>query len=947
MKCTPVFLALLLLPVMSAPADEFHGAQWLRDPRAAGHQIVDLLRREREKPPRLKGPRNLHTLLRREITLREKPAGALLTITADDYAHFFVNGFKAVQGPEPGYPFAHPYYHLDITPFFDAGVNCLAAHVYYQGLVNRVWNSADNRSGFMMALEIRYADGGVERFVSDESWRCLPLMAFESKETIGYQTQFLENIDMRLVPNGWRMAGFDDASWGRPVAERQDHALVRQITQPLECRRMAPVVAKDLGGGRFFYDFGQVIVGHTRVRAKGPEGHVITVRHGEELSAPDTVRFEMRANCRYEEKPILSGLDETVEFYDYRTFRYVEILDAPAVPEVWVEVRHHPFDQRLASFSSSDGGLEQVWAICRNGVQMGSQGGFLDCPSREKGQYLGDAVIAARSHLWLTADPTLTRKALHDFALSQRICPGMMAVAPGSFMQEIAEYPLQYPLLLREYYWMTGDRDFSEAMVDAAFGPLFGYYAGFENRAGLLEGISRPHEKWLVVDWPAGMRDGFDYDYAENRANAVLNGFYYGALRAAAALSRDLGRDGGVYDARAERVASGFASQLADPATGLYLDAPGSAHSSLHANAIPLAFGLHAGADREKMLAFIREKRLSCGVYIAPYVIEACFRNGAPDLGYALLSSDDERSWREMLRHGATTCMEAWGPDQKANASWCHPWSSSPVYLLPEQVFGLSPAGPGWTRLRVAPPGVADLPEMTLRAPLPGGRSIIIRHSPGGHYVVSVPAGLPVDVVETEGVTVMVKETASLGSPELAPELAELMERCGWAGRVGAGAGILVSVPLQRLWLIEGGRPVWQADCATASAGVGFVEGSGQTPTGWHRVSEKFGDGAPWGQVFRSRAATKEVWKPGAKSNEDLVLTRLLWLEGLEPGINLGKDAKGRVVDSKRRHIYLHGTNGEAQIGKPSSHGCIRLLNDDIIVLFDRTPVGTPVHIAD
>ncbi len=940
------FLVLCLAPVTTVPADEFDGAQWLRDPRAAGHNIIDYLRREREKPPKPKGPKNLHTLLRREITLREKPAAAVLTVTADDYAHFYVNGYKAVQGPESGYPFAHPYYHLDITPFFEKGVNCLAAHVYYQGLLNRVWNSADNRSGFMMALDIRYPDGGTERHVTDGSWRCFPLMAFESEETTGYQTQFLENIDMRLVPQGWRMAGFDDSAWQRPATGRQDHVFVRQITPPLERHRVVPAVAKDLGGGRFFYDFGQVIVGHTRVRTKSASGHVMTVRHGEELSAPDTVRFEMRAKCRYEEKVTLSGRDETVEFYDYRTFRYMEILDAPAAPEVWVEVRHHPFNPGLAAFSSGDREMGRVWDICRNGVWMGSQGGFLDCPSREKGQYLGDAVITARSHLWLTADPTLTRKALHDFALSQRICPGMMAVAPGSFMQEIAEYSLQYPLLLREYYWMTGDRAFAESTMDAVFGPLFGYFAGFENRAGLLEGISKPHEKWVLIDWPENMRDEYDYEYGANRANAVLNGFYYGALRTAAALSRDLGRDGGAYDARAEKVAAGFAAQLADPATGLYLDAPGSRHSSLHANAVPLSFGLHAGADREKMLAFIREKRLSCGVYIAPYVIEACFRNGAPDLGYALLSSDDERSWKEMLRHGATTCMEAWGPEQKWNTSWCHPWSSSPVYLLPEQVFGLTPAGPGWTGLRAAPPRIADLPEMTLRAPLPGGRSVIIRHSPGGQYVVSVPAGLPVEVVETEGVTVMVKEVASLGRPELTPELAGLMERSGWAARAGDGTGILVSVPMQRLWLIEGGRPVWQADCATAAAGTGFVEGSGQTPTGWHRVSEKFGEGAPWGQVFRSRAATKEIWKPGRESKEDLVLTRLLWLEGLEPGVNLGKDAKGRVVDSKQRHIYLHGTNGEAQIGTPSSHGCVRLLNDDVIILFDRIPEGAPVYIA-
>ena len=150
-----------------------------------------------------------------------------------------------------------------------------------------------------------------------------------------------------------------------------------------------------------------------------------------------------------------------------------------------------------------------------------------------------------------------------------------------------------------------------------------------------------------------------------------------------------LGRDGAAYVAKAEQVSVAFAAQLADPKTGLYVDAPGSRHSSLHANAIPLAFGLTAGADPQKMLALIEEKGLQCGVYIASYVIEACFRAGNPELGYALLTNDTEYGWKEMLRAGATTCMEVWGPDQKWNTSWCHPWSSSPIYILAEHVLGL------------------------------------------------------------------------------------------------------------------------------------------------------------------------------------------------------------------------------------------------------------------
>ncbi len=927
-------------------ADPFNGAEWLRDPRFQWVPVVNLLHRERDKGPEPVGPQNVHTLFRKEVTLREKPQSAVLTITGDDYYKFYINGFRVVQGPEPGYANAYPYYLLEVTPFLEKGTNCLAAHAYYQGLINRVWNSGDGRSGFMLVLDITYADGGRERFVTDPSWRCLELSAYDGDKTVGYKTQFLEDIDLRKMPLGWQSVGFDDQVWLSPLVGRQDHQFVVQVTPPLQVYPVKPKVVKQLQKGRYFYDFGTEIVGCTRVRIKGSAGTVITVRHGEELSAPDTVRFEMRANCNYEEHPVLSGAKDLVEFYDYKAFRYVEILDAPEKPEVWVDVRHHPFDPAKCEFKSADKNVEAIWNLCRNGVQMDCQGGFLDCPSREKGQYLGDSVISSRSHLWLTGDPTLTRKALVDFAHSQQIDPGMMAVAPGSFMQEIAEYSLQYPLLLANYYRMTGDRAFTELIVDSTFDALFGYFAKFENWSSLLEGISKKKEKWVLVDWPQELRDGFDYEYADGKANAVVNAFYYGALRTAAELCRDLGRDGKAYDKHADKVAAGFAAKLADSKTGLYVDAPGSKHSSLHANAIPLYFGLTAGADKDKMLGLIREKRLSCGVYIAPYVIEACFRNGAAELGYDLLTSTDEHSWREMLKNGATTCMEAWGPDQKKNASWCHAWSSSPIYLLAGDVMGLSPAAPGWTRIRIAPPVLQDLPEMRLRVPIPQGE-VIVRHLPGKGYVAMVPEGIEVDVPSADSAPVHVEKRTSLGKPEFTQSLAEQLARIDWSGRVGSDEGIFVSIPEQKLYLIEKGRPVWQARCSTATAGVGSREGSLQTPTGWHKVETKIGDGKPWGQVFESRNATKDVWQPGMEVKEDLVLTRVLPLDGMEPGVNQGKDAEGKVIDSRARGIYIHGTNGEGNIGTPASHGCVRLLNDDVITLFNRVSKGIPVYISD
>ena len=168
------------------------------------------------------------------------------------------------------------------------------------------------------------------------------------------------------------------------------------------------------------------------------------------------------------------------------------------------------------------------------------------------------------------------------------------------------------------------------------------------------------------------------------------------------------------------------------------------------------------------------------------------------------------------------------------------------------------------------------------------------------------------------------------------------LEQQGWSERVGDGPGVWVSVPDQTFRVIRGGELVWQAACSTAAAGVGAQMNSFKTPLGWHSVAEKIGEGAQWGQVFREKRATKEIWRPGDPTREDLVLTRVLPLAGEEPGKN-----QGGCVDSYARRIYIHGTNDEAAIGTPASHGCIRLTNDDVIAAYELLRVETPVLISE
>jgi lipoprotein-anchoring transpeptidase ErfK/SrfK len=157
------------------------------------------------------------------------------------------------------------------------------------------------------------------------------------------------------------------------------------------------------------------------------------------------------------------------------------------------------------------------------------------------------------------------------------------------------------------------------------------------------------------------------------------------------------------------------------------------------------------------------------------------------------------------------------------------------------------------------------------------------------------------------------------------------------------GVSVLVRVSEQKLYLIENGKVVLQYPVSTSKFGIGNQAGSFRTPLGRHRVAEKIGAGAPLYTVFKERVNTRRlaaVERTLKGAPYDDVTTRILWLEGLEPGVN-----RGPGIDSKERFIYIHGTPSEGLIGRPASNGCVRMYNEDVIDLFDRVRQGTPVMI--
>ena len=127
---------------------------------------------------------------------------------------------------------------------------------------------------------------------------------------------------------------------------------------------------------------------------------------------------------------------------------------------------------------------------------------------------------------------------------------------------------------------------------------------------------------------------------------------------------------------------------------------------------------------------------------------------------------------------------------------------------------------------------------------------------------------------------------------------------------------------------------------STAANGIGNRAGSHKTPFGVHRIKEKIGGGQKKGMIFKGREATGRIFDPLDIREDDEITSRILWLDGLEKGVN-----HGGVYDTHSRFIYIHGTSDEAHIGRPVSIGCIRMKNDDVIELFDEVLVNDLVII--
>ena len=172
-------------------------------------------------------------------------------------------------------------------------------------------------------------------------------------------------------------------------------------------------------------------------------------------------------------------------------------------------------------------------------------------------------------------------------------------------------------------------------------------------------------------------------------------------------------------------------------------------------------------------------------------------------------------------------------------------------------------------------------------------------------------------------------------------------ETCTRLGIKPADRWLAVRIATQTMQLFRGSELVRSYVISTSKRPPSNVKDSLGTPRGLHAIAEKIGADQPPGMVFKSRVPTGRHFHelPDAETHPNLITSRILWLRGLESGVNQGVNAAGESVDTHARYVYLHGTNHEDRLGTPQSAGCVLMGNLDIIALYDEVRTGDLVWI--
>lgn len=496
-----------------------------------------------------------------------------------------------------------------------------------------------------------------------------------------------------------------------------------------------PVVLNKTSEGTWFADFGKHAFGTLKIHYDANQEETIKIRLGEKLldgkidrNPGGTIRFqEVSLRVSPEKKDYLLELvpdkrntgPAAVALPDsfpvIMPFRYAELeceknlKNEDVTQMAWFNY----FDDSTSAFTSSDKILDQVWEMCKYSQKATSFTGIYIDGDRERIPYEADAYLNQLSHYSVDNEYAMARATIEYFM---------------DYPTWPTEWQLHVALLFYQDYMYTGNTELikkyyeqlkhktlmelvdEDGLISAASprhnGELMAKL-GFADTTQRLRDIVDwpPAQKdtgWkLPKEWPQGERDGFVF----TPVNTVINSFYYQNMKIMAEFARLLNKTDEELDfaLRAAKAKKAINEKLFNKSGGYYNDGIGTDHGSVHANMMPLAFGIVPENHIKSVAAHIKTRGMGCSVYGAQFLMEALYNAGEQDYALELMTATHDRSWYNMIKVGATIAMEAWDMKYKPNSDWNHAWGAAPANIIPRGLWGIHPVTPGFGLVSIRP----------------------------------------------------------------------------------------------------------------------------------------------------------------------------------------------------------------------------------------------------
>lgn len=493
---------------------------------------------------------------------------------------------------------------------------------------------------------------------------------------------------------------------------------------------------ENTGTNHYFVDFGKAAFGTLILRIKSPVHAVVKIHLGEKLASPTQVDRNPGGSIRYQQVDLEVSPEQ--EEYAVRLspdkrntgptavalpkslgvvmpFRYCEIENCPVelnYSNIKQKVVHYYFEDDAGYFECSDTILNQIWDLCKYSIKATSFCGLYIDGDRERIPYEGDALINQLSHYCTDREYTMARRT-NEYFLTHPTWPTewllhnvLLFYYDYLYTGNLESIKLNYELLKHKTLIELAREDGLISSRSSNVNDEFMKKLGFSDPTQRIRDIvdwpgSQKEVPWWDLALPQGERDG--YEMAP--INTVVNSFHYYNLKLMSKLAHRLGKDdeSSFYRQRAVQVKTSINEKLLDRTQGIYLDGEGSSHSALHANMMPLAFGIVPDEYHDSVVKFIKSRGMACSVYGSQYLLEGLYEAGEADYALELMTATDDRSWWNMIRSGSTITMEAWDMKHKPNSDWNHAWGAAPANIIVRYLWGIRPIEAGCGRIRIQP----------------------------------------------------------------------------------------------------------------------------------------------------------------------------------------------------------------------------------------------------